>query len=89
MMCCSNWVVSPFPSYIELTGIVLKRQLSVGGFIEIDLMNVFMRRFQQLENAWARKYGDSPWRHYLEPDFMVRKILKLSTKPSSCRDEGV
>lgn len=66
----NNWVVSPFPSYIELTGIVLKRQLSVGGFIEIDLMNVFMRRFQQLENAWARKYGDSSWRHYLEPDFM-------------------
>ena len=53
-------------------GAILKKQLSVGGFIEIDLMNVFMRRFQQLENVWARKYGDSTWRHYLEPDFVVK-----------------
>ncbi|XBI30108.1 hypothetical protein VPH35_053935 [Triticum aestivum] len=61
---------APIPNYIELTGAILKKQLSVGGFVEIDLMNVFMRRFQQLENAWARKYGDSSWRHYLEPEFM-------------------
>ncbi|VAH10536.1 unnamed protein product [Triticum turgidum subsp. durum] len=71
----NNWVVSPYPSYIELTGAILKKQLSVGGFIEIDLMNVFMRRFQQLENVWARKYGDSTWRHYPEPDF-VSHVLR-------------
>ncbi|XP_037481136.1 uncharacterized protein LOC119358833 [Triticum dicoccoides] len=66
----NNWVVSPYPSYIELMGAILKKQLSVGRFIEIDLMNVFMRRFRQLENVWARKYGDSSWRHYLEPEFV-------------------
>jgi hypothetical protein len=54
-----------------MTGDSLKRQLGVDGEIEVDLMNLMMRRFQQLDNEWCVRYGESAWRHYLEPDFAV------------------
>lgn len=54
--------------------IEIQKELVVDGVVSFEMMNIFMRRFQQLDVDFAAKYGESCWRHFLEPDFVVRVV---------------
>ena len=52
---CSNWIISALPSYIEFTVIEIQKELVVDGVVSFEMMNIFMRRFQQLDVDFAAK----------------------------------
>lgn len=69
---CSNWVISTQPKYIELSAERIRTNLSEGGAIDNDLMTIAVRRYQQIDYTFALDKEEGCWRHWLEPDFVVR-----------------
>lgn len=56
---------------MELTADQIRMNLSEGGVIENDFMIMAVRRYQQMDFAFAFDKGEGCWRHWIEPDFVV------------------
>ncbi|XP_044975473.1 uncharacterized protein LOC123443223 [Hordeum vulgare subsp. vulgare] len=55
---------------MELTADQIRMNLSEGGVIENDFMIMAVRRYQQMDFAFAFDKGEGCWRHWIEPDFV-------------------
>ncbi|CAM0874999.1 unnamed protein product [Alopecurus aequalis] len=67
-----NWIISKKPKYIELSADNIKHMLRPTGDLDTDMMNIAMRRYQQMDSLFAKFQEDgrgNGWRLFIEADF--------------------
>ncbi|KAI5009956.1 hypothetical protein ZWY2020_012093 [Hordeum vulgare] len=64
------WIISQNPKYKDISGQQLRDMLRDSGEVDNVLITLTMRRYQQMDIAFAAAKGEGCWRHFLEPDFV-------------------
>ncbi|KAE8799303.1 hypothetical protein D1007_25434 [Hordeum vulgare] len=64
------WIISQNPKYMDISRQQLRDMLRDSGEVDTVLITLTMRRYQQMDIAFAAAKGEGCWRHFLEPDFV-------------------
>ncbi|CAL4962916.1 unnamed protein product [Urochloa decumbens] len=80
--CERPWIIHPLPRYLLLPGAELMDNLLRDKFIAIDIIDVLMRRFNQLEVSVKRDAVSVRWRHFFESSFALQTIAGF--RPEQC-----
>ncbi|KAI5004230.1 hypothetical protein ZWY2020_031473 [Hordeum vulgare] len=71
------------PKYMDISGQQLRDMLRDSDEVDNVLITLTMRRYQQMDIAFAAAKGEGCWRHFLEPDFVIVLPVKFDFKWST------
>ncbi|CAL4990774.1 unnamed protein product [Urochloa decumbens] len=71
--CHRPWIIHPLPRYLLLPGTELKDNLLGDKFIHHDIIDVLLRRFNQLDISTSCPISIR-WRHFFESSFSLQSI---------------
>lgn len=72
------WIIHEIPRYINIPGVVIRKQLVGTHPIDHELCSAIIRRINQIGMDEARKHGSHPWSCGLEPDFAIAALAGLN-----------
>ncbi|TVU05969.1 hypothetical protein EJB05_49155 [Eragrostis curvula] len=67
----SAWFVHYAPKYVEVNGADAWSQFIGEAEMEMDMMDVLMRRFKQVDDSLYVRFCGYRWRHFVESDFLA------------------